>query len=353
MQLAIVKKNRLLFTDEDMTKYLVPVLYKENTKELKQRLNDYIWSVLEPHITFITVNPDNLFETVCPIIAPNDKLDDFLYMADNSFAFPNKYIQCMYVYSTNSNKDNLNQICCYLSIKHTFIENTAVLCCNKYDLVAPEKLVLDSVTKKDIIKAIRNRYFYSAILVKENRRIKYYYQNVAYLIKTIFGNIEHINNTKTNFCGYNLSFYFIDGKSEYLNQSATRINGAFRLHGDVLVLQQDQKDMMASIATKEYNKIDSLTYCRLYDRDIKEHEQIKQKVFKPDSEGVEHETTEIPSWNKHIVLMMRDNPGCINCGSKLINPIICTICYRARYCSEICKKEYDHDDECINPKSYR
>lgn len=375
IQIAIVDKNRIVFEDKDMEKYLVPLLYTDHEpnvrKQIKENLDKYLWSVIEPHITFVNIEKDMLIETIAPKITepyPDKQLNDFIYFTEGTYPSPKKYIEfiycvptwCSFDKSIQAQAENINSIGCLFSLKQTFIMNKCAIYAHKYDLTAEKFVVLDSLTKNDILKVIKQRYFYSAILVKDNVLKKYYYQNPAFLIKTVFGDVETIENSKYTFLNYNLSFYLKLDKSNYVNEIATRLNGMYRLYGDVLILQQDEKNMMANINLNELWNLNRLAYGRLYDRELKGPEIINIKKYGPDEKGNEVEKLETPIWSKYIVVMYRlykmllNDDNCINCNKQLISPVICNKCYRIKYCSDQCKLEYNdyHYDECINPKSY-
>lgn len=47
---------------------------------------------------------------------------------------------------------------------------------------------------------------------------------------------------------------------------------------------------------------------------------------------------------------MKNGLKCLNCGSDIIKPIVCDKCFRVKYCSIQCEKDYGeyHYDECLH-----
>lgn len=370
--IAVIKKNNCKF--DEMEKYARPLLYKEHSleerKKLKNDLNNYIWSVIEPYVEFINFEEDDDFMTIACYNATKcfaDKDPDyFFYHTEGSYSFPKKYIEMIYAqplwndYPANT-IENMNNIACLFSLKHHVIENNCVILANKYDLSAPFYTSIDSINKDDIIRIIRRRYFFTAILIKNNNIVKYYYQEPKYLITHIYGLSENdkIEKLSTSLLKYNLVFYFQHDKSKYVNKIATRINGSFRLHGDVLMLHEMEENIFANISIHEAKRLNVLSYGRLYDRQLKDDEIHTIPTVEVDENGNQTEKKTTPLWSRYIVgerRMIKWNENkdkCINCFQKISTPIICDLCYRAKYCSINCKKEFKHyhDDECINPKS--
>lgn len=370
--IAIVQKNRCSF--DRIEEFASPLLYCEHSKEqrtiLKEKLNDYLWSVVEPYVTFIDVADDqDLLGIICNKVTecfPDRKLDEFFYHTEGSYSFPKKYIEFIHCQPLKdyqkSQIENINNLSCLFSLKHNVVENTCAIFANSYDLSLPNFTKLDSITKDDILRVIRRRFFFSALLIKENDMIKYYYQNPQYLITKVFGLTEKDNIEKMSFSHfkYNLTFYFQHDKTKYINKIATRINGTYRLHGDVLVLHELEENIFGNISIHEAKRLNVLSYGRLYDRQLKEDEVHTMPSVEVDENGNQTEKKVTPLWSRYIVVNKRmlkwenEKNKCINCGENIVRQLVCEKCYRVKYCSEKCRKEFDsyHWDECINPKSY-
>lgn len=370
MIVAIIKKNSCQF--DQIRTFLEPLLYREDSKEnrkiLKDKLNDYLWSVIEPYVTFMEVNQDDFLEKVCMTLTsefPERKPDnDFYYHVNGSYSFPKKYIEfahCQPLWKEyqKSQKENMNCLGCLFSLDHKIVENTCVVFANKYDKNADKNVRLDSITKEDILRVIRRRFYFSAILIKENSLVKYYYQHPKYLISHIYQLTDNdtIENLPVTFLKYNLVFYFKYQKDKYPNQIATRINGLYRLYGDVLMFHELEENIPANLSIHEAKRLNVLAYGRLYDRQLRNNE-IHQETKYEVSEKGESEKQVTPYWSKYLVVENRmanlTKNKCINCSEEMKNPIVCDRCYRVKYCSLQCKKEFNHyhNDECINPKSY-
>jgi hypothetical protein len=370
--IAVVEKNKCNF--DRIEEFVAPLLYVDHEnldrKKIKEKIDSYIWSVMEPYVKFIEINSDDLLYDCCNNLTqcfPGRKVDDeFFYHTEGSYSFPKKYIEFMYCQPlwkeyADSQPENMNHLACLLSLKHNVIENTCIVFANKYDLSAPRFTVIDSITKEDLIKIIRRRFYFSAILIGDDKITKYYYQNPSYLISKVYGlnEKETIEKLSVNHFGYNLVFYLQHDKSKYINKIATRINGLYRLHGDVLLVHEMEENVYANISVREAKRLNVLSYGRLYDRQLKNEEIHQVPAYQVDEDGKETEKKITPLWSRYIIVehrMMKwqnNKNKCIYCSSEMKKPIVCDKCYRAKYCSIACQKEFSHyhTDECINPKS--
>ncbi len=370
--IAVILKNKCNF--DRIEEFAGPLLYTNHSdidrKKIKEDIDKYIWSVIEPYVKFIDVDPDDLLYSACNNLTecfPGRKIDEeFFYHTEGSYSFPKKYIEFMYCQPLwkeykDSQPENMNHIACLFSLKHNVIENTCVIFANKYDLSAPRFTVIESVTKTDIIRVIRRRFYFSAVLIGDESVTKYYYQNPSFLISKVFGLDEKqtIEKLSINYLKYNLVFYFQYDKSKYVNKIATRINGSFRLHGDVLMLHEMEENVYANISIRETKRLNVLSYGRLYDRQLKDEEIHQTPIYEVGENGEQTEKKITPYWSRYIVADYRmiqwqkNKNKCINCSSKIKTLLVCDKCYRAKYCSLQCQKEFSHyhTDECINPKS--
>jgi len=370
--IAVIEKNKCSF--DRMEEFVVPLLYTEHTVDeksrLKKALNDYIWSVIEPYVKFVDIDEnDDFLSVVCQNATncfPGRKPDEFFYHTEGSYSFPKKYIE--FIYCQPSWKDyqdaeieNMNNLVCLFSLKHNVVENNCVVFANKYDLSLPHFTAIDVITKEDIIRIVRRRFFFSAIVIKNDTMVKYYYQNPSYLVTKVFGltDKDNIEKLALSHLKYNLVFYFQHDKSKNVNKIATRINGMYRLHGDVIMLHEMEDNIYANISIHEAKRLNVLSYGRLYDRQLKDEELHTINTVEVDENGKETEKKITPLWSRYIVINHRMNiwnknkNKCINCAEEIKIPIVCDKCYRAKYCSEKCQKEFIfyHADECINPKS--
>lgn len=367
--IAVIEKNKCNF--EKMEEYALPLLYTDHNvderKEIKKKLNDYIWSVIEPYIKFVNVEDNEDFMTV--VCASTTKCfsdknpDQFYYHTEGSYSFPKKFIEFVYCQPLwngyeDAQPENMNNIGCLFSLKHHVIENNCVIMANKYDLSMPQFTVLDQITKEDILKVIRRRYFFTAILVKENSIVKYYYQNPSYLITKVFGLASKDNIEKMSFTHlkYNLIYYFRQDKTKYVNQIATRINGSYRVYGDILILHEMEENIFTNLNIKEIKRINVLSYGRLYDRKLKQEEEHTIPTFEAKDDGSQVEKKIVPLWSRYIVIESRmktwkqNKNKCINCSKNNEKLYACQKCFRAKYCSKKCEEEFNgyHYDECIN-----
>ncbi|XWV26127.1 hypothetical protein QJ857_gp0953 [Tupanvirus soda lake] len=371
--IAVIEKNNCTF--DKMEEHAACLLYaehgEEERKKIKQNINNYIWSVIEPYVKFVDVDEKDFLGTICDHLTncfPGRKIDEeFFYHTEGSYSFPKKYIEfihCQPLWKDykDSQIENMNNLACLMSLKHNVIENTCVVFSNKYDLSAPHFTALESITKEDILRIVRRRFYFSAILIKDDQLVKYYYQNPSYLISKIYGltEKENIQKLSQSILKYNLAFYFQHDKSKYVNKIATRINGLYRLHGDVIMLHEMEENVFANLSIHEAKRLNVLSYGRLYDRELKKEEIHTIDTVEVDDKGKQVEKKVTPLWSRYIVVNHRmlqwqeKKNKCINCYGEMKTPIVCDKCYRVKYCSYVCQKEFSsyHTDECINPKSY-
>lgn len=376
--IAVIRKNSCYFND--MQKYVLPLLYTEKSKEereeIKKQINSYIWSVIEPYVTFIQVRVCDLIETVCQYLTmdfPDKKPDtDFFYHTEGSYSFPKKYIEFFHAKPLWNSYEaaqpsNMNNIGCLLSLKHHVIENTCIVIGNVYGDNNQQPTIISSITKEDLLRVIRRRFYFSAMMIDKGNMIKYYYQSPQYLVSKIF-NLEpddKIQTFKNELLGYDLVFYFQYCSKEPINKIATRINGLFQINGKALMLHEMSDGVFSNLSLREAKRLNVLSYGRLYDRRLQQHEIHTVDTVEADEEGKVQEKKSRPYWNRYIIVEGRmkkwneKGPQCINCDKSLkdstgkVKGFPCPRCYRVRYCSVKCEKEFDHYhyDECINPQS--
>jgi hypothetical protein len=369
-QIALIKKNRCQF--DRLEEFAVPLLYtshsEKNRLELKTKLNDYLWSVIEPYIQFINIDPTEDFMTHCVMNLISDFAgttpDHFFYHTEPSFSSPKRFLEIIHCQPLwqdykHGELENINNLGCLASLKHTVIENDVIIMANKYDLSSPYYTQITDITKSDILRIIRRRFIMTAILIKTDQIVKYYYQNPSYLVSKVFNMDpnDRIERLPFNLMKYNLVAYFKHEKTKPVNPIATRINGHFRLHGDVLILHELEDKIYGNLSVAEIAKLEALSYGRLYDRQPTEEETYTLPTVEADEEGNPVEKKTIPIWSRYITvqrrLLNRQAQGdlCINCDKKLSHSITCDRCYRVKFCSSQCQREYGnfHYDDCINP----
>lgn len=375
IKIAVIKKNQCKF--DRLEEFIAPLLYRKIDRDerhlLKQKLNNYLWSIIEPYVSFIDIDCSDgsdfnqkFLETVCCQMAEcfeGRNVDDLYYHTEASYSFPKKYIELMRCqplwgdYIPN-NVLNVNSIGCFFSLKHTFIENTCVIIANKYDLTAKKFAIIDSINAEDILRVIRRRFYFSSAVIKNNKISKYYYQDPKYLIQEMYGltekdNIEHFS---FNLLKYNLIYYFQNDKMKYTNEIATRISGTDRFYGDVIVLHEMEENIYANLSIRELKRLNVLTYGKLSDRNLVPNEEHSIETMSIDENGKEISDKTIPLWSRYIVIDNRINQWqhtknkCIYCKDTIITPITCPKCFRAKYCSVNCIDKYnnDHQKECID-----
>ena len=412
---ALIKQNNCTF--DDLEKYVTPLLYVAASNQdripIKKSINDYIWSVIEPHIEFITTSTDQeeMLTCMCTKLIekfPNKKFDDFYYHTEPSYSFPKKYIEQVYYHIIDEKKDSrrdskkdskrdskkdskkdsgsaptdtltdtstdtltdtstdissdLNYLGCLFNLKHHAIEHTCAILANTYDMSSDCFVRISSVTKEDILRVIRRRFYFSAVLIKEQSFVKYYYQNLTHLISQVFGVDTTSSISKITFTlfRYNIVFYFKPNNTNaYVNQTATRMAGSHITNGDVLMIHELDNHVYGNISIREAKRLNVLSYGRLYDRDLKEDELKPLERFAEDVHSVKDGKDEvkkvIPVWSRYLVVERRmmkwqkDKNKCIYCGLNKDKLYPCAKCFRVKYCSSRCEEDFRsyHCSECF------
>lgn len=373
--IAIVKKNNIIF--DKMEDYVMPLLYKkydkQNFKSMKDELHSYIWSMIKDYVVFEEINMEDLIDVAChrliePFQEEQKDFGDFLFHTDSSYTFPKKYIEILYCqpgwkqYQTLQ-KENMNNIGCLCSIKQNIIENNCVLIGNTYDLKNECYVQKTSITKHDIIRIIKRRYFFSGIYIDDDVVCKYYYQNPKYLLTTVFNiteedNLQHIN---CNLFNYNLSFYFKKKDMGNPNKICTRLNGSFLVKGPAMILNEMGNDegQYINLSIREIKRLNVLSYGRLYDRELKndEHHEKEETQF-DEQQKKEVKKKVIPPWSKYIIINKRmhdwqdKKDKCIYCNKTMTKPVVCSLCYRVKTC-DTCMHDYYtyyHKEDCLFKK---
>lgn len=372
-RIALIKKNRVNF--DQIEEYASPLLYKKLNKDtilfLKKSLNDYIWSVVSPFITFIDVDSSedldlDLMTVICTNLTNefDDKSpDDFFYRTEGSYSSPKRFIELVhcqptwssYEPSTEDNLSPMNNIGCLFSLEHNVIENSCVLIVNSYDLNLDRFISLDSITKEDICRVVRRRYFYTGVLVDPTESfplIKYYYQDPAYLISSIYSknSIQHLSFTHLK---YNLVMHFENNDNDQpTNEICSRINSTHRIKGKCLILHEMDENVFCNLSIHEVKRLNVLSYGTIQNRQLLPTEMHSFQIQMIDEHSPEKKIC--PLWSRYIVLNSRmlkwkeTKNKCFNCGNNMLIPIVCNGCYRIKYCSSSCQKEFRHlhQSEC-------
>lgn len=364
--IALIEKNRCNF--DDIEKYALPLLYRNlsviESRKIKADLNEYLWNQLTPYIKFIDIDEKDSIETIVNLINsifPDRKPNDFYYHTEGSYSFPKKFIELIYSQPLwkeyqDSQISNINNIGCLFSLSHHVVENNCILLANSYDFNAPNFVTLTNIGKEDITRVIRRRFFFTAILLKDGQFIKYYYQNIDFLIREIFKvNSDEMDILSFTIFKYNLKYYFKKDAS-YKNKIATRIYGNKIIYGDVLIIHEMEDNIYANISVHELRRISVLAYGSISNRQLKAEENYELPITEYDDNGKEYKKNITPLWSRYLVIEKRmnqwktDKNKCCQCNKDIIDLVLCNICYRLKYCSKNCKELHYpvHKDDCID-----
>lgn len=380
VKLILIKKNRCTF--DRITDFVVPLLHKPIFSDsilidkLELALNDYIWSELEPHVTFIDIDIESgsdIMDIICRNLCAcfSDKEpDDFFYLTESSYSTPKYFLEFVHAQPMwddyeASQITNMNNIGCLMSLRHNVIENNCILIVNKYDLSMPKFVSMIDCAKEHLIHVIRSRYFHSAVLIKENTLVQYYFQNPVALVTELFNlnvKTDSIDTLSFTYLKYNLLFYFRQDKNSFINKCATRITAHNKIYGEALLFHEPEEKIFSNLDKDEVKRLNLLSYGRLSTRDLTKNEindmtTINQCPTSDGDSGPNPNPNPNPVlWSKYLVSEKRFltckeiNNKCLFCNSEIKKLIICSHCFRPRYCSEECcirdfKKS--HFAECI------
>lgn len=355
MIIALVENNKCHFPLlEQFASGLLYTEYNElnepDRKSTKQKINDYLWSVIEPHVKFLDVAEDlDVLTLGCQHLTacfPDKNPDEFFYHTEGSYTCPKKFLEIMYCQELgggSASGEKMNHLACLFSLKHTVIENNCIIFANDYDLASNCYTRMTSITKEDIIRAIRRRFFFSAVVIKDDTLSKYYYQNPSYLLNKVYGlgGNDQIQKLCFENFQYNMLFYFQQDIKTYINKIATRLNGLYRIYGDVVLLNELEENIFTNISIHEVQRLNVLSYGRVYDRQLKPEEIPVAEVG----------GQKVPLWSKYIVVncrmvgWKRKKNKCLYCLKEMENIVTCDKCYRMKCCSDQCLVDLHHD--CI------
>lgn len=345
--IAVIADNDANFNG--ITDYLPDVVYRDNPTTAGARA--YIESVIKPHITFHQVS--DFLDFVCTTLAaeyscPTEQL---LFHTETTFCTPKgcaEIIYCSDQYAENKSNKPMNQLASLLSLKHTVIKGKCIVVLNGYN---PLRKI--NITLNHLVSLYKRRFFYSGILIKPNGQLhKYYYQDVRYLLHKLFDvDInDDINTISFELMHYPLNAYFFY-KQSVINPLATKLNGMYRLHGNVLITHHLDAHIPTNLSRSELSDLLKVAHGRLYDRQVKDNEAMTETVV--DTNG--QQQTKALTLSRYSIVNNRLKTKlwkqCINCNGKLKH--ICERCYRVGYCSVQCQTEYrgHHYDDCINELS--
>jgi hypothetical protein len=361
--IAIIKANQCIF--DNMERVVVPLLHKPMTKEiskpLKDRIDDYIWSIIQEYVTFVEVYPDDILNTVCQEISKehaDHECEELFFSTEPSYSFPDRYHEIIHARAFwDGYEGNINNIGCLAAVEHTVINDTCVIITNGYNINTPPYAEIISTRKKDIISIIKRRFFFTASLINDNSIIKYYYQNPIALASDVLGLSyqDDIASLRFTFMKYNLLFLFSKVHHK-INKMATRINGNHRIYNNVLVIHELEDNVCAPLGNKELHRLDFLAYGRLYDRNLTQEEKYSEDQMATDENPQKQNI--IPIWSRYIMVNRRisminiEGISCVNCGKNIDKSHkICNKCYRVKYCSTVCFDENSqyHSKDCVFP----
>lgn len=365
--IAIINLNNCEF---DLTEYVQPMIYRifnndTERKQLKKKLDDYIWSVVKDHIEFVNTNLDYYVGDSIYRITNDFGHDpnDFLYHTQTSYPSPKKTLELIFCqpkwesYEVGLEK-NMNKLASLFSLQHTVIENKCAVIAYSYDNNNND-VILSDVTANDIIGVVKRRYFHTGIFIKNNLMSKFYYQNTQYVAIGLLelNQTDLVDEVNFDLFGYNLKM-ISDTKTTdtNINEIATRIYGRKQIFGSCVLLNMFEDNIFMNLSMREAKRLNVLSYGTIADRTIDESTVKKQNVTKI-IDGVEHKESIPVIWNKYIILNNRiknynENLKniCHFCKKTIVNdPIYCQKCFRMKYCSNICIQTHNHsiDHDCV------
>lgn len=354
---AVLTQTSELF--ENMAEYAAPLLYQiletNERRRLKIALNDYLWKTIEPHVSFheVPLEQEAFLTSISQYLTtpfPEHEMSEFHYNIQASFTSPKTILEIAYAEPIWQQKDNpetlpnTNALGCLFTLDHAIIRNTCIIIANGYDINQPKGAFMKSITREDILRVIRGRYFHSAVIVGHDSMTKMYYQKSEHIVEAVFGRdvLSEVKRLDVGLFKYCLVFHYLpepNGNTKYVNEICTRIAATKRFYGQVLVLNELHKDVNINLSTHELRRLNVLAYGSLADRDLR-FEEIDSDKCSTKYSIVE---ARMKCWNYA-------QQQCFCCGEIIISPVKCTKCYRLKFCSEKCRENTvsEHQSECLN-----
>jgi len=327
VQIAYLLPNTCYFSE--IGQYLIRFLYvkisAENYHQARRALDDYLWGEISRYIYFHNIDVEDLeagLSSICQTLVsyyPGKDLQHFYFHTEISYSFPKGCLEIVHAERLFKAPQNMNHLGCLFSLKHTVVEDTCALLYYRYDLSAAKKIKPESISRADILRALRRRYYLTAVMVGKQELAKYYYREPDNLADGILGG--RIKKIKFDVHGYHLVCYYDTDSRDYINQVATRMNGQVLIRGDALFLHELADDIYANLSRRELKRLNVLSY--------------QSKITPPED-----------LWNRYLVveyLMQQYHDiknRCSICQQADVSQI-CQICYRAKICgSQTCQEQH-------------
>jgi hypothetical protein len=301
VKVAIIRRKKLSL---ELGQYVYPLITQyvdpDAAKEIKNKMNQYIWSQIADAITIQDVEipngtsdgvdqslshgastnaPPDLIETIGSTIYqsfPRIDYNNIIIHNEISFITPRKLFQFSYGIAYNDScklsdenyrADLMNDYAAIISLNHTVTSSNIVLCSYAYvdnsesindpHVIDPQTnhqlgIKLVDITQYDLIKLVRRRYFNSCTMITQNAIKKYYFQDPRDLIKRIWG-ITNVEFYESEQYMYKLHFFEKRGKDIGADMDAHTVNKLNESNKD-----KPKQESDLELSTKYLAQIDTL-----------------------------------------------------------------------------------------------
>lgn len=340
--IAIIRTQTIQF---DMEPYVRPLLYMETNKAsrevFKAQVNAALWQYIQEHIEFRTIAQENIMDVACHAMIeawPDRNENDFQFHTQISYAFNKGTLELLHVIPRFDHARKANTIGSLLSLQHTWIDGTCVLFMNAHH---ENNIALTNIQSAHILRALRKRFYHSAILLRNDQYYKYYYQNAEYLIHAIF-NTQQTETSTFQFYAHTLQMYFQWNDTLVVNKIATRIHGRYPLYGPVLLFHTWEDKVHASLSITEVQRFNRLAFGPLTLRIEKPCEELTTQNY----------------YNRYMHIQdceRKLKQVCQACAKPLTHFLSCTKCFRLKACSRTCQQQLlaSHKSDCINDRCWQ
>lgn len=322
INIAIVKKNDFIITDEDTKKLTL--------NEIKQKIIDSV----EENVIIQSIPSSDLMKTIIGTL----KMDNNV-VAETHTCHENSDNIFQLCHLPTHKKEDINGLSSYLTIDSYAITGDTILLNSKIN--DNKTCSIETLCFDDVVNIIYNNIVHTGLKVSVDGVIEeyIYFNNPLYLEKNL-DNYGFIEFSIFNFFLVALieKYPTIDKR----NKSMTCLVGNKIINGDVVLVLKLKESIYGNLNKNTFKKLLLLSHNKMTFRDLLDNEkQTKEKI------------NGLPQIiNKSIIIKERlkdYKKTCNSCNKELENIYTCSSCNRCRYDSKECQiKDWNtHKDECL------
>lgn len=190
MKFALIEESEL--DHYDLPKYVNTIIHRPNPN--MRDLHSYLYYQVKDNIKFIDVDVAN-YQYECAKAIHNidsDEISNWEYTTARSFELESGYLQVIHCKRNDDNR-NYNKLGWMFSLEHTIFKGRVIIVKSK---MINNKMQFASVTKDDIVNALRCRFLTKGVLDNGKEKMEVYYQNPDLLaIHLLDNNTKEINQS--------------------------------------------------------------------------------------------------------------------------------------------------------------